>query len=81
MNYFGNIDQVVNPCVKYPIAVGSSESFVNNIAYIPGALMTAVHFVLKKGLDLSNDPIYMKYKSTPHGVIHTAYPLDLSTGN
>lgn len=69
-NYFGNIDQVLNSPVKYPIASCASETFTAEIGCLPTTSWSKTN-TKEKGLYLSNDPVYMKYKSTPHAIIYT----------
>lgn len=75
-NYFGNVDQVLSPFTKYPIGYEETgNDFDGKLNYLPTAFYDEAtgDYIYKKGLYLSNDPIYMKYKSTPHAVLHTDY--------
>ena len=68
MNYFGNVDQVLTPCYKYRIGYSPNGNFVGDIyslPYIGGGTQEECQ------LCFSADPIYMKYKSSPHAVIYT----------
>lgn len=68
-NYFGNIDQVISPCFKYPIVLSESNNFTSALSRISRVYPT--NSEKKAGLLFSNEPVYMKYKSTPHAVIHS----------
>ena len=69
LNYFGNIDQVLSPVFKYNIGYSEDKQFTSTLEYISTFNYSAGRY--KKGLIASTDPVYMKYKSTPHGVIHS----------
>lgn len=77
-NYFGNIDQVLSAPAKYPIGWLGSEDFTGEVAYVRTKnFYTNNTNANERGTLLSNDPVYMKYKSTPHGVIY----IDISLSN
>lgn len=80
-NYFGNIDQVLSSNIRYPIGYAETLDFLqHNLGYISRDTWNAFE---KKanGLMLPNDPVYMKYKSTPHAIIHTTSFEDGIEGN
>jgi hypothetical protein len=54
------------------MGVGDTCKFNDKLDYlgITGSSLSPMD-VEQKGLFLSNDPVYMKYKSTPHAVIST----------
>ena len=70
MNYFGNVDCVLSPFSKYHIGFSSSKSFVSSARYqyTDGWKKSDAK---GRGLILATDPVYMKYKSTPHAVVYT----------
>lgn len=85
LNYFGNIDQVLSPCVKYPISTSLYDQFTSDLMYLSEKVyqggVNLTDMLARKGLSLNNDPVYMKYKSTPHGILHTNTCLSDSNGD
>ena len=77
VNYFGNIDQVLSSRFKYPIGYSEKESFTGDLSYIDTTYWTE-DVKMAAGLRLTNDPVYIKYKSTPHAIIYTDTTLSLT---
>ena len=69
----------MSPRFKYPIGWSESEQFTAYIGYLPTGDWSRQN-VKQKGLILSNDPVYMKYKSTPHAVVYTNTQIPTNIG-
>ena len=69
LNYYGNIDQVLSSRFKYPIGVGADKQFTSSLSFISTKPWNK-DYTYGRGLLSSNDPVYMKYKSTPHAVVN-----------
>ena len=77
MNYYGNVDQVLTPPEKYYIVGSKSEEFNGELTRIREDELHDDD----KLLATSAEPVYMKYKSTPHAVIHSSEPISHATGD
>ena len=75
-NYFGNIDQVLSSRFGYKIGLQYYNDQNIGLQYIQTTGNWDIGTAKSKGLYVSNDPVYMKYKSTPHAVIHTTTEPD-----
>ena len=69
LNYYGNIDQVLSSRFKYPIGVGADKQFTSSLSFISTKPWNK-DYTYGRGLLSSNDPVYMKYKSTSHAVVN-----------
>lgn len=68
-NYYGNVDQVLTPPERYPIIGSNDAEFNGPLSY---KLTPDSNGKIAWG---SSEPVQMKYKSTPHAVIHTSEPV------
>lgn len=70
---------MLSPCFKYLIGYHESESFTGYIGYIATGDWKN-QSARQKGLMASSDPVYMKYKSSPHAILYTSSePSELDT--
>ena len=84
MNYYGNVDQVLTPPESYYIIGSKMDNFTGPLEYIADGDtfdFRLESFEVNTIRNTSSEPVYMKYKSTPHAIIHSREPISHATGD